>query len=177
MMFYYSDANPFLRWVDAQIPGATDDCQQVARELKRIVENPEDILALSETTIAEFHSNLFKLERESSNFDPANVDKCLDQFMEWMLRYQIQVIIPTPKLVEKAMAYVRLATRSKKCALKAWDAVHLVEANEWAHSLNMPVSIITNDKVFSNFLRFFPEFVEFIRIYDPLRRKFYPMKP
>jgi hypothetical protein len=94
--------------------------------------------------------------------------------MRWINRGQIEVINQAPKLVERAMAYVALATRKKACALKAWDAVHLVQAIYWARSMSTSVYIVTSDGVFSEFLRSFPEFIEFVGVYDPLKKHFYP---
>jgi len=176
MNFYYCNANPLLRWAEAQIPGASPSYQRIAQETIRIIEAADTCFAISEITIVEFHSNLFTFERDTNrpNFGATEADQCLAQLMSWVVHGQIQVINQPPKLVEKAMAYVALASRKGACALKAWDAIHLVQANYWAHSINASVRIVTNDTVFREFLRAFPEFTEFVGVYDPLNKAFYP---
>ena len=175
-MFFYSDTNPLLSWAEAQIPGADSRCKQIAVETKRIIETTGGNFSISEITLVEFHSNLFKWERDTGkpNFGSAEADLCLIQIMDWIFHGHIQVIKLAPKLIEKAMAYVRLATRNGSCPLKAWDALHLAQANEWAHSLGVVVNIVTNDNVFEKFLKSFPEFTEYVKVYDPLKKKFYP---
>ena len=176
MNFYYCNTNPLLRWAEARVPSASPSCQQIARETERIIEAAGSSFAISEITIVEFHSNLFVFERDTNqpNFGAAEADQCLEQLMRWINNGQIQVINQAPKLVEKAMAYVALATRNKACALRAWDAVHLVQAIYWARSISAYVHIVTSDSVFKKFLMAFPECSEFVKIYDPLKRVPYP---
>ena len=176
MIYYYSDANPLLRWAEAKVPKPSPRCQQIGQETERIIQATDTIFAISEITIAEFHSNLFKFERDTGmpDFGELEADRCLDQLMKWIVAGQIQVVDQAPKIIEKAMAYVRLATRNKACALRAWDAVHLTQANYWSRLMDAPVNIVTNDGVFLDFLRAFPEFTESIRVYNPLKKRFYP---
>lgn len=108
------------------------------------------------------------------NFDSSHSDRCLDQLMRWIDSGRIEVLTQVPKLIEKALAYVRFATREKACGLRAWDAAHLIQACHWALSIGATVHIITSDTAFRDFLKAYPEFMNLIRVYDPHTKRVFP---
>jgi hypothetical protein len=54
------------------------------------------------------------------------------------------------------MSYITLA-QGKGRALRAWDAVHLCRAAEWAREPGQTVSTLTGDTDFGAFLELFPK--------------------
>ena len=176
MSFFYFNANPLLRWAEAQVSVASPSCKRIAEEVNRIIENSNNINAISEITIAEYQSKLFDWERDNSKveFDLNKADECLHQLMKWIDNAQIEVLRQPHKLIEKAMAYTRSAAVEKACSLRAWDAAHLFQACDWAKTTGAIVNIVTNDKAFYKFIEVFPEFTAFVKIYDPESRKYTP---
>lgn len=176
MAFFYFDANPLLRWAEKQYLVVSPSCERIASEVERIITNSNIINAISEITIVEYQSNLFNFERDSSKpqFDLDKVDRCFHQLMVWIAQGRIEVLEQPPKLIEKAMAYIRTAAVEKACSLRAWDAVHIYQSCEWAKTTGALVNIVTNDPAFYKFIKTFPEFASHLRIYNPETKKYHP---
>jgi len=176
MQFYYCDCDPLMRWSEAQVIGAPVDSTKIATEMVQIIEAADTYVGISEITIIEFYNQLSIYERDSKcpNFGISEAGKCQKQLMKWVTDGHLYVMELPPKLIEKAMTYVKLATRHGSCALRSWDATHLVQAISLARSMDVQVNIITRDGVFADFLRAFPEFTQYLAIYDPLQKKFLP---
>jgi hypothetical protein len=64
-------------------------------------------------------------------------------------------------MFETAMSYITLA-RGEGRALRAWGAVHLCRATEWARETGEIVTILTGDADFGEFLELFPKLRDFI---------------
>ena len=176
MNLYYLDTNPLLDWADAQAGVVDARCQRIAAEVERIITDVGNSNAMSEITLAEFQTNLSKWERDSAkpDFNPSVADHCLDTLMRWITDSRIEILEQPPKLIEKAMAYVRFATREQMRDLRAWDAAHLYQACHWARSRGTIVHIMTSDEDFPKILDAFPEFTSYVKIYDPNTRTVYP---
>jgi hypothetical protein len=76
--------------------------------------------------------------------------------MRWIADGQLQVLTPFPRMFETAMSYITLSHRQGR-ALRAWDAVHLCPATEWAREAATQVTILTGDSDFEEFLKLFPK--------------------
>ena len=169
MQHYYFDTNPLLRWAEARTAGRNARCQRIAAEVERLIDDTTNVKAISEITLAEFQNQLSTHERDNAepSLDSSWHDQCLDTIMGWIVGGHLKVLEPPPNLIEKAMAYVRFATREKSRNFRAWDAAHLYQACHWARSIGTTVQLVTSDEDFRGILDDFPEFQRFVRIYNP----------
>ena len=176
MRLFYINTNPLLDWAEAQTVVADNRCQRIAAEVEGIIEDSNNVNSISEITLAEYQSNLSKWVRDNtkSDFDSSLADQCLERVMRWITNGNIQVLEQPPRLIERAMAYVRFTTREKMRNLRAWDAAHIYQACHWARSMNTIVEIVTSDEGFPAIIEAFPEFQLYIRIYNPDNRTVYP---
>lgn len=159
-----------------QVSGADSRCIAIARQVNRIIMKNDCINAISEITISEYQSNLFDWVRDDSkpDFDLGKADDCSNQLMRWIDEGRIEVLGQPPKLIEKALAYVRTAAAEKACSFRAWDAVHLFQACDWAKTIGAVVNIITNDRAFYRYINAFPEFSAHVRLYNPETGRYHP---
>ncbi len=176
MAFFYFDANPLLRWAEAQASDADARCKRIAGEVNRLITHADNINAISEITIVEYQSNLFNWNRDSkkTQFDLEKVEHCFNQLMLWIDQGKIEVLKQPAKLIEKSIAYIRTAAIEKACSLRSWDALHLCQACDWAKKTRAIVNIVTNDPAFYKFIEVFPGFTAHVIIYNPETKKTFP---
>jgi hypothetical protein len=83
--------------------------------------------------------------------------------MQWIAQGRLTVLAPFPRMFETARSYITLAHGQGR-ALRAWDAVHLCRATEWARETGQMVSILTGDTDFGEFLELFPKLRDFVEV-------------
>ncbi len=113
----------------------------------------------------EFHSNLCGHRRNNvhSDHDDAWFDDVRYILMGWIANGRLEVLAEESRTIETAMSYISLAQEEGK-RLKAWDAVHLCRATQWARDIGERVTVVTGDGDFEAFLSLFPTFREFVEV-------------
>ena len=161
---HYCDANPLMRWAEAQAASADQRSITAAERVIELV-NGSTLVAISEVTLIEFHDNVNAHRRNNKPGDHDDVwlDRVQIGVMRWIANGQVVVLAPFPRMFETARSYITLA-QSKGRALRAWDAVHLCRATEWARETGQTVTILTGDADFGKFLELFPKLRDFIEI-------------
>jgi len=166
---YYFNTNPLVSWAESKAPSPDPRSSKIGRCVEQLVNDPASITAVSEITLVEFHNKLCDHWRasETPQYDSAWADSVQAELMRWIADGQLVVLNQPPKLIEKAIAYVTFATREHGRRLKAWDAVHLFHASDWARDQGQKVNLVTSDADFPSILDVYPEFKEFVNILDP----------
>lgn len=164
MSQHYCDANPLMRWAEAQASSADERSLAAARRVNELI-NGDTPVAISEVTLIEFHNNvcIYRRNNKLGDHDDAWLDQVQTEVMRWIAGGQLTVLAPVPHMFETAMSYITLAQNEGR-ALRAWDATHLCRATEWARETGRMVTILTGDPDFGEFLKLFPKFCDFIEI-------------
>ena len=163
MSRYYLDANPLLRRAEALRPPAAESrCLTVAANFAALEEDAENVWAISEVTLIEYHSNVSSILRDSSPhraaYDEAWAREAQALVLERVRDGRLQMLPLSPKAFEVAMRFITRATREHSRYLDSWDAVHVHQAERWARDTGDRVKIVTNDKDFRRLFEVFPEF-------------------
>jgi hypothetical protein len=161
---HYLDANPLMRWAESKAASAAERSVTAGQRVEELIAT-ETTAAISEVTLIEFHDNVSAYCRNNKPGDHdgewlANVQSGL---MRWIASGSLLVLAPFPRMFETAMSYITLAQGHDR-ALRAWDAVHLCRATEWARETGVRVTIVTGDADFEEFLELFPKLGDFIEI-------------
>lgn len=147
----YLDTSALMRRAEGLAQTCTQRNSLIAPVIEGILEDSNRLLACSEFTLVEFHTNV------TSNWRSTVLPDCDERWWELALADLLDriaegriAVIPTPvKAVERAMALVTVATRDHGRALRAWDALHFVVASSWGLSEGSDVELITSDSDFS----------------------------
>ena len=164
---FYLDTNPLMRWAETLAPGSSTRACVIGQRVHDLIGSPAHV-AVSEVTIAELLSNVHTYLRSSEKveYDDAWMSDVYDRFMAWIGGRHIDVLPTPPHAYRSAITYLEMATREHGRALKAWDAVHIAIATQWARDSSHTVEIVTSDGSFLGFLEVFPAFREFISVVD-----------
>jgi hypothetical protein len=161
---HYFDANPLMRWAEAQAASGDQRSIAAARRVDELV-GGGTLVAISEITLIEFHDNVcaYRRNNKPGDHDDAWLSKVQAEVMRWVANGRLGVLAPFPRMFETAMSYITLAQDQGR-SLRAWDAVHLCRATEWARETGQMVTILTGDADFGEFLELFSKFRDFIEI-------------
>jgi hypothetical protein len=161
---HYFDANPLMRWAEAQAASGDDRSITAAARVEEVLVAGEEI-AISEVTLIEYHDNVtaYRRNNKPGDHDDDWLERVQMQPMRWVADGQLHVLTPFPRMFETAMSYITLSHRQGR-ALRAWDAVHLCRATEWARETEGQVTILTGDSDFEAFLELFPKLRDFVAV-------------
>ncbi len=147
MTLTYLDTSALMRRAEALAHDASTRNKTIAPQIMSILDDPTRLLACSELTLVEYHNNL------TTNWRNGQLPGCdqiwwasarsdlLDRVASGVVR-----VLPTPpKAIEQTMSLVTAATRDHGGALRAWDALHVVVAANWAHAAGGMVELVTSD--------------------------------
>jgi predicted nucleic acid-binding protein len=164
MSQHYFDANPLMRWAEAQAASASERSTTASQRVEELLAAGATV-AISEITLIEFHDNVcaYRRNNKPGDHDDEWLQKTQTEVMNWIADGRLSVLAPVFHMVETAMSYITLA-QSRGQALRAWDAVHLCRATEWAHETGGKVTIVTGDADFGKFLGLFPKLGDFVAI-------------
>lgn len=173
--YYYFDTCPLLRWAERRAGDTQSRCVSIAEETESIINSTENISAISEITLIEFHNYLCIWERDTAkaSYTQQWADDTWLALMQWIMDDRLIVKNQPPKLVESALTYIKYATREKGRGFKAWDATHLFQAYCWARELNSIVFFVTTDEGFRRILDDYPVFSKYVIRCDPLLKVSY----
>jgi len=161
---HYLDANPLMRWAEAQASSADQRSITTGQRVDELI-NGDTLVAISEVTLIEFHDNVsaYRRNNKPGDHDDAWLSQVQTEVMRWVASGRLGVLAPFPRMFETAMSYITLA-RGEGRALRAWDAVHLCRATEWARETGQRVTILTGDADFGEFLELFPKLHDFVEV-------------
>lgn len=165
----YFDANPVLYWALGKAGSPKETEQTCAAAFDALVDGG-DSLACSPLTLAEFTSTLWSVSRSSKQdvayFDQAAAAAAVERLMTFIGSRRIRVNNLRPRAFEVGMAIVAAGSREKQKTFKAWDAIHLYEACQWARTMDRKVVIATSDSDFNNIIETFEEFGRYVIVRD-----------
>jgi hypothetical protein len=161
---HYLDANPLMRWAEAQATSADERSTTAAARVEELISG-DDTIAISEVTLIEYHDNIsvYRRNNKPGDHDDDWLARSRTQPMQWIADGRLTVLAPFPRMLDTAMSYISLAQGQGR-ALRAWDAVHICRATEWARETGEPVSIVTGDSDFEEFLALFPKLRDFVKV-------------
>lgn len=166
---YYFDANPLIYWALGRAGSSEAYEQTSAANFERLVANG-DSLACSAPTLAEFMSTVWSVVRSEKPkvnfFGEAEANSAMESLMGLMGNGRLRVQNLHPRAFEVGIAVVAAGTREQKGAFRAWDAIHLFEACQWARTIDQEVIVATADSDFSNIIAAFPEFGTYVSVLD-----------
>ncbi len=171
MQFFYLDTNPLLRWAETEAAIADQRAKIITANYLKILNDAQNVVAISEMTLLEYQANLCEYERNSGKpqCNDKWADSCMEKILELIRTEKLHVLPTPPRIFERAMIQVQLGTREKKRGLKGPDALHLLMACDWARDLKLKsakIQFVTSDADFE-MLEVFPAFKQFIDLYDP----------
>jgi hypothetical protein len=151
-----------MRWAEAQAASAVERSVKAAARVEELI-NGDGVIAISEITLVEYHDNIsaYRRNNKPGDHDDVWLAGVQSELMQWIADGRIQVLAPFPRMFETAMSYITLA-HSRGRALRAWDAVHLCRATEWARETGVQVTILSGDSDFAEFLELFPKLCDFV---------------
>jgi predicted nucleic acid-binding protein len=162
MSQHYLDTNPLIRWAESQAASAHQRSTTAGQRVEELIHG-ETVVAISEITLIEFHDVVCTYCRSNKpgDHDPAWLSGVQESLMTWIADGSLLVLPPFPRMYETAMSYITLVL-SQGRRLKAWDAIHLCRATEWARETESRVTIVSGDADFETFLKLFPTLRGFI---------------
>ena len=166
----YFDASTLVRSAEAKGAAPPPRSRHCDGLIQAAYTDHDRLIGVSRLSIIEFHNAVAITWRDNSptyqQYDRTWAETVTIDIMGMVTSGRFQVV-PTPAQAEDhALALVRLATREMGLGLHAWDAVHLVTASAWAHSLGEPVELWTTDRGFRKFVDAFPHFKSFVTVID-----------
>lgn len=165
----YFDANTLVYWALGRAGSTKSEEQRCSTAFDALVDGP-DSLAFSPLTLAEFTSVLWSLVRSGkpqlSYFDEAQAGIALEHLMRLIASSRIRVHNLHPRAFEVGMAVVGAGTREHGQAFRAWDAIHLFEACQWARTIDRSVVLATTDSDFRRIIATFSEFGRYVTLRD-----------
>lgn len=148
---FYLDASALMRRAESGAVDSTPRNRLIAPVVNRILADPSNRVACSETTLLEFHNNITlntrKLQTNSTWTTTWWEQSRLEVYRD-IAEGRLMVIPPPKKSAEHVMSLVTIATQRFQRGLRAWDALHVVTAASWAYDLDERVSIVTSDDDF-----------------------------
>lgn len=171
MKHFYLDTNPLLRWAEAKRPETAEArCLAVSSALETMLADRDAVLAASEITLIEFHSNVHVIWRdEQPKRAPFNTEwlrEAQAALMRLVQSDELHLLRLSPKAFELAMRYITIAAREHGRHLDSWDAVHIHQAERWARTVDSQVTFVSHDRQLRNFFDLFPEFGEHLDLLD-----------
>jgi hypothetical protein len=153
-----------MRWAESEAASAVQRSITAGKRVKELIAS-DATTAISEVTLIELHDNVsaYRRNNQRGDHDGAWLAGVRSELMKWIANGNLLVLAPFPRMFETAMSYITLAQGHGR-ALRAWDAVHLCRATEWARETGVRVNIVTGDADFGEFLELFPILGDFVEI-------------
>ena len=167
----YVDTNVLMRWVESLTATATSGVRHIGAVVDELIRQDGGLFATSEVGIVEFHTNIcINFRRTEPNmraYDGAWLEAAIALFMQTVAAGELLIIPAPPRLVEHAMRHVLVANRDYGRNWRGWDALHLVQATQWARDLDAQVRLLTTDPDLFDAVATFSEFGRWVDVVDP----------
>lgn len=146
----YLDTSALMRRAEGLASTVSGRNLAIRPVIDGVLNDPGRILACSDLTIIEYHSNLTTHLRadDRHHFDLAWWAAARLDLLSAIGAGRITVLPTPPKAFEQVMSLITTATLKYGKALKAWDALHVSIAARWSFELGQKVDFVTSDTDF-----------------------------
>lgn len=168
MLPVYLDTNALIYLAQCSVGNPAPEHVHCGLRVQTLLDQSAPLVAVTPVGLIEFHDVLAKLWRSSdpndAQFDQQWVEAEQIRLMSLISSGRIEILAPPSHMEEKALSFITMATSDYGMNFRAWDAIHLTCALQWAKELNSPVGFWTADKQFRKFIKAFPFFQKYIRL-------------
>jgi predicted nucleic acid-binding protein len=168
--FGYFDTSALMRLVEHDVPLPSALNSTIAPQVDRLLGDSTVTLAISELTILEFRSAVTqdwrRIDAQCSQFDASWAGRAKLRLMQLIANGEVQVVPAPLRAAEHAVLLVDMAAIEHNVALGTWDAIHIVTAVLWSHTVGQLVHLYTSDDDFDEFLGHYPYFGRFVNAVD-----------
>jgi hypothetical protein len=155
----YLDTSALLDWLESSAGASTPKAQVCGPKVSALLADPTRECGIGELAIIETLNGVHTLWRDTAmaGYGAAWARASQATLLETVAGGRIRILETGPQDIEHALMLVTKMTEEGR-NFRAWDAMHLRSAVQWARSSSEVVHLVTSNGDFQGFLDLHPSF-------------------